>query len=161
MGDFYRPFDHFFEGVISTASSLSRGASHIEQCRWRWKSVTKTKNVFSLGPLQELVHNEIRLHYMNKAEKNTWICKWLVSKKNLNCHNRKTIFQGNGWHRRIESRVLHPHLQKSKETSVGVNEYPSHQTLSDVTKLCLEFPIYVLHTLAYLFVPLTKRKMTF
>lgn len=96
-----------------------------------------------------------------KLRKITWICKWLVSKKNLNYRNRKTIFQGNGWHRRIESRVLHPHLQKSKEMSVGVNECPSHQTLCDVTKLYLEFPIYVLHTLAYLFVPLTKRKMTF
>lgn len=53
-----------------------------------------------------------------KLRKITWICKWLLSKKNLNYCNRRAIFQGNGWHRRTESRVLHPYLQKSKERSV-------------------------------------------
>lgn len=32
-GELFRPFDHFFEGAINTASNLSR-ASHTEQCRW-------------------------------------------------------------------------------------------------------------------------------
>ena len=155
MGNFYHPFDHFFEGAVNTASS--RRGSHTEQCGWREKNVTSFPWELSRS------WSIMRFNFTKwiKLRKITWICKWLVSKKNLNYCNRKAIFQGNGWHRRIESRVLHPHLQKSKERSVGVNECPSHQTLSDVTKLCLEFPICVLHTLAYLFVPLTKRKMTF
>lgn len=54
------------------------------------------------------------------------------------------------------------HICKSlKKGLLGVNKGPSRQTSSDLTKLCLEFPVCVLHTLAYLFIPLAKRKMTF
>lgn len=54
------------------------------------------------------------------------------------------------------------HICKSlKKGLLGVNKCPSRQTSSDLTKLCLELPMCVLHTLAYLFIPLAKRKMTF
>ena len=54
----------------------------------------KTKNVLSLGTLQELVRNEIRLHYMNKAEKNNLNMQMIGVKEKSKLLQQENHFSG-------------------------------------------------------------------
>ena len=62
MGNFYCPFDRFFEGAVNTASSLLREDYTQSSADEGGRMLQKTKNIFSLGTLQELGPNEIQLH---------------------------------------------------------------------------------------------------